>query len=498
MRQHANDIEAANLNYNPFAQNSNSTVASVLNVIGIDLPASLPRATGVLFSYPARDNLLEFGYSLNGTAANDILRDSGGLGNDTFKGFGGDDAFYLSKGNDSVDGGLGTDSVILRNASRADSTVVGSGASRTVTQFDGSVKTLNNVEKVLFGGTSHITSNALLGFGSNVLFKNDDQSSSLINLDSIFEEGLQFNGNTYQGIYVNTNGNITFDGPLSTFTPNQIGNGSFNIIAPFWADVDTRNPSSPPGTNGDVYWDFNASRNSFVITWSNVGYFDEKIDKRDTFQLELVDQGGGGFEIIFRYLAIDWTTGDASGGSDGLGGTVARAGFSLGGGLVRELPGSGSQSAMLDLDSTKGNTGVAGVWQFNVLAGELQNVGTETADVFNGGSGDDFYLGGGGNDRLAGNAGNDRLYGGQGNDTLIAGSGQGNDHYDGGAGIDLIGFSSASLRVIVNLGLGLSRGARSASTAFWMSSKSTAEGEMTLLRGMRLRTCFSAMMVMTS
>jgi hypothetical protein len=80
------------------------------------------------------------------------------------------------------------------------------------------------------------------GFGANALDVGDDNSSSAINIASVFgPQGLNFFGHDYTSIYINNNGNITFAGPTNQFTPAQINGGANNpIIAPFWADVDTR------------------------------------------------------------------------------------------------------------------------------------------------------------------------------------------------------------------------------------------------------------------
>ncbi|MDR2093012.1 MAG: hypothetical protein LBP58_06835, partial [Azoarcus sp.] len=60
--------------------------------------------------------------------------------------------------------------------------------------------------------------------------------------------------------------------------------------------------------------------------------------------------------------------------------------------------------------------------------------GTDAADTFIGGTGDDYYAGGFGNDTLRGGEGNDSLNGGADNDTLYAG--RGNDVLRGGNGND--------------------------------------------------------------
>ena len=319
---------------------------------------------------------------------------------------------------------------------------------------------------------SVVTTNNPLPFGENVLYRNDDgYSSPAVDITSIFQNGINIGNENFTSLYVNNNGNITFGYGLSSYTPGIIGGTTGqNIIAPFWADVDTR--EDVPNRNDGVFWDFNEARDSIVVTWAWTGYYSYNIDRLNTFQLELRDRGDGNMEIIFRYDLINWTTGDASGGSGGLGGTVARAGFSLGD-VYFELPASGNQASVLALEDTAGNLGVSGVWQFLVRNGELSGFGTEGPNRYVGTDyrntyfalgGNDTVFGRGGNDYLYGDDGNDILYGETGNDVLIGGlgadslyggagndvlnGGGGNDLLNGGTGIDRAEFSGgAALRV---------------------------------------------------
>ena len=86
------------------------------------------------------------------------------------------------------------------------------------------------------------------------------------------------------------------------------------IIAPFFADVDTRGVGS-----GLVHYGATADNKIFCVNWVNVGYFPSKIDKLNSFQLLLIDRssnpGGapGDFDIVMNYDAVKWDT--ASGGS---------------------------------------------------------------------------------------------------------------------------------------------------------------------------------------
>src|SRR2546423_7635409 len=55
----------------------------------------------------------------------------------------------------------------------------------------------------------------LAGFQANTLPANDDGSTGLVPIGF----SLDFFGATYDHLYVNNNGNVTFDGSLITFTP---------------------------------------------------------------------------------------------------------------------------------------------------------------------------------------------------------------------------------------------------------------------------------------
>lgn len=279
------------------------------------------------------------------------------------------------------------------------------------------------------------TSSNLLPFGSNELFRNDDRSSDAIDITSIFGGGINIGDTNYTSIYVNTNGNVTFGAGLGTFTPTGIGNstGDRDIIAPFWADVDTRGTDDAAK---NVFWDFNTERDSFVVTWNDVGYFNRQQDKENTFQLELADSGNGNVQIVFRYTDMNWTTGSASGGSGGLGGTIARAGFAFGQDLSFELPSAGNQNSMLGLEDNPGNTGVDGVWLFDIRDGALVNVGGAGNDSLVGADDSDSIFGNDGDDDIDSAGGNDFVYGGNGADELFGGIG--NDFISGGLGSDIL------------------------------------------------------------
>ncbi len=201
--------------------------------------------------------------------------------------------------------------------------------------------------------------------------------------------GFAFNffGATQSTLYINTNGNVTLDMPLSTFNPFGLANVPVQIIAPFFADVDTRNPDSGVVTFGNgTFNGFNA----FGVNWINVGHYQLNVDQTNSFQLLMVnrsDTGAGNFDLIFNYDNVMWESGDASHGENGLGGDSADVGFSNGSGndgTYFELPGSGVAGSFINngtypLIANSLNSNVEGRYIFNFRDGVVAPV-TETPE----------------------------------------------------------------------------------------------------------------------
>jgi hypothetical protein len=213
-------------------------------------------------------------------------------------------------------------------------------------------------------------------FTATTFAANDDGSVGPVNLGF----SADFFGVTTSQVYVNNNGNLTFSGPLSAYTPGGLQSSSLPIIAPFWADVDTRGAGSGLTTYGTGTYD---GYSAFDILWPAVGYYGAQTDKLDTFQVILVDRsdlGAGDFDIYFNYGPMQWETGQASGGVDGLGGSCAVAGYSNGTGagageVTYELPGSSVCGALIDggADALSSNTndGVTGQYEFEAINGQV-------------------------------------------------------------------------------------------------------------------------------
>jgi hypothetical protein len=186
---------------------------------------------------------------------------------------------------------------------------------------------------------------SLPGCTSNTLDANDDESTGAVTLPFT----VSLNDTDYTSLYVNNNGNVTFDHALGDYTPYDFTTTGEKIIAPFLADVDTTGPGSSEVTYGNVTYD---GRDAFCVNWKNVGYYNSHDDKLNSFQLILVKGStAGDFDIVMNYDKVQWETGDASDGSGGFGGTSAAVGFSTGDGDPDHsvmLDGSFSPGSFLD------------------------------------------------------------------------------------------------------------------------------------------------------
>ena len=188
-----------------------------------------------------------------------------------------------------------------------------------------------------------------------------------------------FFGTTYNSTYVSNNGYVTFNSGQGAFTPTGLtaAYAGQPIIAAFFADVDTRTAGSVTYGTGTY-----AGASAFGVTWTGVGYFPSASNKLNTFQMILVDASAGNsagdFDIYFNYNQVQWETGDASGGSNGLGGVSAAVGYANGtgaAGTYGQLTGSLVNGALIDggpnalVSNT--NDGVTGQYKFSVRNGAV-------------------------------------------------------------------------------------------------------------------------------
>lgn len=213
------------------------------------------------------------------------------------------------------------------------------------------------------------------GLFTNELAANDDYYTGQVGLGFT----ANINGSDYTQTYVNNNGNITFDSAMGTYTPAAISTGSFGpIIAPFFADVDTRASGSSTVTYGsDLLGGFKV----FGVNYINVGVYNEQ-PIFNSFQMILTDRSditAGDFDIQFNYDEILWEAGTASGApSGGLGGTSALAGYWTSATSNYTLLGSLVNGALIDggsnaLISNSLNSDILGQYNFQVRSGQVVN-----------------------------------------------------------------------------------------------------------------------------
>lgn len=159
--------------------------------------------------------------------------------------------------------------------------------------------------------------------------RGDDNSTGQITMPFTFT----LYGLPYTRVFVNNNGNLTFNEAYGTFTASGFPSADAPpMVAPYWADVDTR-----PGASGQAWYKF-IGANTMVVTWDNVGYYNQQTNLRNTFQVAISDGSnasfGPGNNCVMSYDNMCWTTGSASGGVGGFGGTAATVGANAGDGTA--------------------------------------------------------------------------------------------------------------------------------------------------------------------
>eukprot|EP00299_Pterocystis_sp_00344_P000396 c10115_g1_i1.p1 GENE.c10115_g1_i1~~c10115_g1_i1.p1 ORF type:complete len:464 (-),score=140.73 c10115_g1_i1:40-1431(-) len=215
-----------------------------------------------------------------------------------------------------------------------------------------------------------------------ILEKTDDSASSTISFS------FAYFGRVHHKLYIGNNGLISFDFPVVTFTAQSFPlNESLSLIAPFWADVDTRPELDDGnhvmyeimnGTNSileDVnkvirasfrpkYATFSGTR-GLMATWYKVGAYFAHTDQLNTFQTVLVTNEVSSF-VMFIYPpnGINWIFSDSNG--------LPQAGFNCGDGEnFYLLPDSNTVDVYSVMSGS--NIGIAGVWLFQVDEGSVND-----------------------------------------------------------------------------------------------------------------------------
>jgi hypothetical protein len=165
------------------------------------------------------------------------------------------------------------------------------------------------------------------GSGANVGALDGRNDDGFMSLNLGFN--VTFFGTTYNSLFINNNGNVSFGNGISSFIPTGPTGAAAPVISPWFGDVDTRGAAS-----GVVH--YNLSADQLVVTWDQVGRFSGRSDLLNSFQLVLRADGylapvGEGL-IGFFYKAMPWEVTDTS--------TVAATGFGDGAGNGSIIEGS--------------------------------------------------------------------------------------------------------------------------------------------------------------
>jgi len=130
---------------------------------------------------------------------------------------------------------------------------------------------------------------------------------------------INFFGNDYSQLYVNNNGNISFNQGLYNYAFSSLSYSASTVIAPFFGDVNTGYYGSPV-TYGNLIYD---GHQAFAVNWVDVAPYGGSITtgtsaSRNSFQVILVERSDvktGDFDIVFNFDSIQWQNSNAYGGS---------------------------------------------------------------------------------------------------------------------------------------------------------------------------------------
>lgn len=154
-------------------------------------------------------------------------------------------------------------------------------------------------------------------YGTNIatLSNCDDCSAGAYSFGA--GQSINFFGNTYTGLYVGSNGYVTFGAGASNYTTAPLNTETIRpMIAGSFTDLDSRNDAA------SNVWINTTTPGQLVITWENMGHFSQNYNVRSTFQLVVrSDQYGvqaGQGQIGFFYGQMTDSLATSAGFGDGL------------------------------------------------------------------------------------------------------------------------------------------------------------------------------------
>ena len=327
---------------------------------------------------------------------------TGGTGNDSLSGAGGNDIITGAAGNDTLSGGIGSDSIV--------------GSAETATSVSG-----------IFSWSS-------LGKDETNLNKTQTASVSGMTVSVGFSQDT---GRTAFSVESSESGYVA---PSETFAPASNleiqgpGNGQSTVTVTF-----------APATGGGM-----------EPAVHNVAFRLNDIDAagwQDRITIRAYDANGNLVPVTITASGNDAVSGatiTASGTSDLIGSAQGSALVQIAGPVARieivtnNLGAAAQVVYVSDIQFSSvrvDNDSIIGGADSDTLIGGYGNDtlrGDDGNDALFGGTGNDSLVGGAGDDTLSGGSGADSLFGGTGDDLLRAGTG---DSVDGGAGTDRLDLS---------------------------------------------------------
>lgn len=130
-----------------------------------------------------------------------------------------------------------------------------------------------------------------------------------------------FFGQTFNNIFISSNGKIDFGTAFGDFTPDPTNTyplPAYTFVAPFWSDIDIRANNS-----GLVYYKITPTR--CIVQWNRVSYYEggstTAQDKVNTFQVIITNGADpilpGTANVAFSYGDMQWAVGSTQGGTNG-------------------------------------------------------------------------------------------------------------------------------------------------------------------------------------
>jgi Ca2+-binding RTX toxin-like protein len=336
-------------------------------------------------------------FEIRGTNGADTL--SGGPGPERLLAGNGDDVLIYDPNDVLIDGGAGTDTLVVRT--------------QTLDMSRLASPVLAGLEKIQLDPAY---STSLVLDANSVRNLSDTTDTLYVTGDA--SDRITLVGEWAEGAEV-TVASVTYRSFTSGTSPNQVTVYIQNSIPLLRAQEGDTDTAEPPNFNDS-------------LTGSSQADFLDGKTGNDTLR------GGGGNDVLRGGPGDDVLDGGTQ---------IDTADFSQDTGPVtvnlltgNATDGTGGSDTLISIENViggSGNDAITGDAEFNRLEGGAGN------DTLDGGAGNDTLIGGTGNDLLLGGDGNDLLVGGEGNDTL-----------NGGAGTDTADYASSSDGVTVNLATG--------------------------------------------